>query len=177
MVPCRLCYAAYRFAVWQGFLHRLLARPHRKGKALRRSHSLAALVCIVLAGPLAAADADVQVRSHQMTTSPPSARFELLQSTLAARWTFRLDRFTGRVWQLVRTADDDNTWEEMHVFERPQVQTPNRPRFQLFASGLAARHTFLLDSDTGRTWLVVAGKRKDKEGNDVEVTSWQPFSG
>jgi len=65
----------------------------------------------------------------------------------------------------------------MQVLERPQVQTPSRPRFQLFTSGLAARHTFLLDGDTGKTWLLVTEKRKDKEGNDVETNAWQPFAG
>lgn len=53
--------------------------------------------------------------AHQLTFPVPSARFEILQSPLAARWTFRLDRYTGKVWQLVKTKDDDNTWEEMLV--------------------------------------------------------------
>ena len=87
-----------------------------------------------------------------------------------------MDRFTGRVWQLVKTADDDNTWEEMQVYERPGTQNPTRARFQLFTSGLAARHTFLIDADTGKTWVVVVGKRKDKEGNEFEVNAWQPFA-
>jgi hypothetical protein len=123
-----------------------------------------------------AADVEVTVRSHQFTTAPAGARYEIVQSTLAARWTFRLDRFTGRVWQLVRTKDDDNAWEEMRVFERPQLQAPTRPRFQLFTSGLAARHTFLLDSDSGRTWVVVTGKRKEQDGTETEYNAWQPFA-
>jgi hypothetical protein len=136
---------------------------------------VAALVLFSATGALAS-DVDVTLRTHQLTTSPPGARFEVLQSTLAARWTFRLDRYTARVWQLVKTKDDDNTWDEMKVFERPQIQTPNRARFQLFTSGLAARHTFLLDGDTGRTWIVVTGKSKDKEGTEIEYHAWQPFA-
>lgn len=124
----------------------------------------------------AAADVDVSVQSHQFTTTPPGARYEVLQSTIAARWTFRLDRYAGRVWQLVRTNDDDNTWEEMRVLARPQLQAPTRPRFQLFTSGLAARHTFLFDTDTGKTWLVVTGKRKEPDGSETEYNVWQPFA-
>ncbi len=134
----------------------------------------ATLMCLCM--PLMAADIDVNVRSHQLTSTPAGARYEVLQSTLAAKWTFRLDRFTGRVWQLVKTADDDNTWEEMQVYERPGTQNPTRARFQLFTSGLAARHTFLIDGDTGKTWVVVVGKRKDKDGNEFEINSWQPFA-
>ena len=124
-----------------------------------------------------AADVDVNVRSHQLTTAPSGARFEVLQSTLAARGLLRPDRYYRRVWQLVKTADDDSAWEEMLVFERPQLQAPTRPRFQLFTSGLAARHTFLLDGETGKTWLVVTGKRKDKDGSEIEYNAWQPFAG
>jgi hypothetical protein len=123
-----------------------------------------------------AADVEVTVRSHQATTSPAGSRYEVVQSTLAARWTFRLDKYTGRVWQLVRTKDDDSTWEEMRVFDRPPVPNPSRARFQLFTSGLAARHTFLFDTDTGKTWLVVTGKRKEQDGTETEYNAWQPFA-
>ena len=123
---------------------------------------------------LSATAADI-APSHQQTSSVPGARFEVLQSTLAAKWTFRLDRYTGRVWQLVRTKDEDNAWEEMPVMDL-KVQPSARPRFQLFASGLAVRHTFLLDGDTGKTWLVVTGKRKRPDGTEYEYQSWQPFA-
>lgn len=112
---------------------------------------------------------------HQHSTAPPNARFEIIQSELAAKWTFRLDRFTGRVAQLVRTKDDDNVWEEMQVIGLPQVRTQTRPHFQIFTSGLAARHTFLIDTDTGKTWVVVTGKKKRTDGTEYEVNVWQPF--
>ena len=114
--------------------------------------------------------------SHQQATPPANARFEIVQSQLAARWTFRLDRFSGRVAQLVTTVDEDNAWQEMEVIDLPTVSTPSRPRFQLFTSGLAARHTFLLDTDTGNTWRVVIGKRKRPDGTEYEVSVWQPFA-
>ena len=36
--------------------------------------------------------------SHQQTSPISGARVEVLQSTLAAKWTFRLDRYAERVW-------------------------------------------------------------------------------
>ena len=135
-----------------------------------------ALVFYLISCNAFAADVEVVTRSHQSTTALPNSRFEIVQSTLAAKWTFRVDKFTGRVWQLVKTQDDDNTWEEMQVLEKPTVQTPNRSRFQLFTSAIAARHTFFIDSDTGKTWLVVNGKRKDKDGTEIEYNLWQPFA-
>lgn len=114
--------------------------------------------------------------AHQQTTTNAGSRFEILQSPLAAKWTFRLDRFTGRVWQLVVTKNEENSWEEMLVNGSPKIQSPTRPRFQLFTSGLAARHTFLLDSDTGKTWVVVTGTLKDKNGDDFDYNAWQLFA-
>lgn len=138
--------------------------------------SLAAFIAYGTCHFAVAADVDVSVRSSQTTTLPPSARFELVQSTIAARLTFRLDRYTGRVWELVKTKDDDSAWQETRVYERPQIATPTRARFQLFTSGIAARHTFLLDTDSGRSWVLVNGTQKEKDGTDTEYRAWQLFA-
>ena len=113
--------------------------------------------------------------AHQMTSAIPGARFEIIQSPIAAKWSFRLDRYTGRIWQLVKTKDDDNGWEETLVFGLPKIQSATRPRFQLFTSGIAARHTFLLDSESGKTWCLTSNKGKDKDGIQYDYNSWQPF--
>jgi hypothetical protein len=89
-------------------------------------------------------------QSPQITSMSPSSRFEIVQSELAARWTFRLDKFCGRVSQLVSAKDDEFTWQDMAVVQRPACS--NTARFQIFTSGLAARQTFLLDAQTGKTW-------------------------
>ena len=129
------------------------------------------IVVIFGSGLLAQEPTDI----HQQTTPPPNARFEIVQSELAAKWTFRLDRFKGRVAQLVRTKDDDNAWEDMEVIGLGPVQNPTRARFQLFTSGIAARHTFMIDTDTGKTWVLVSSKRKRDDGTEEEVSGWQPF--
>lgn len=114
--------------------------------------------------------------AHQQTTSIPGARFEIVQSPLAAKWSFRLDRFSGRVWQLVHTKDEGNTWEEMIFVGLPKPQVSTRARFQLFTSGLAARHTFLLDSDSGKTWVLFTAKARNEAGSQYEYSGWQPFT-
>lgn len=95
--------------------------------------------------------------THQTTTLPPGARYEIVQSPLAAKFTFRLDRYTGQVYQLVKTQDGDLTWQVMLIEEQYDVPNPNRPRFVIFSSGLAVRYTFLMDSDTGQTWVLESG--------------------
>lgn len=136
--------------------------------------TLCAVACLIWSA-YAQAD-DFPSPSHQLTSPPSTARFEIVQSQLAAKWTFRLDRYSGRIWQLVKTSDDDNTWEEMPVMGLPKGQAAARPHFQIFTSGLAARHTFLIDNDTGKTWVVVTSKLKAKDGTEHEINAWQPFA-
>jgi hypothetical protein len=112
---------------------------------------------------------------HQHTTPPTDARFEIVQSELAAKWTFRLDRFTGHVAQLVKTSNDDNTWEAMSTIDLPAMATPH-PRFEIFTSGIAAKHTFLLDTESGKTWVLVSMNTKRADGTAQEVDYWQPFA-
>jgi hypothetical protein len=87
---------------------------------------------------------------HQSTSSPPNARFEIVQSEIAAKWSFRLDRFAGPAWQLVKTKDGDDPWEPMRVVGLPAIVNPSSPRFQIFASGIAAKFTFLIDTMSGQ---------------------------
>jgi hypothetical protein len=51
----------------------------------------------------------------------------------------------------------------------------SRAHFQIFTSGLAARHTLLVDSDAGRTCVLASGKRKAPNGTEYDIVSWQPF--
>ena len=134
---------------------------------------LFAFVLCCLANTASARSNDV----HQATTPPSDARFEIIQSQLAAKWTFRLDRYTGRVYQLVKTRDDRYTWESMPVEGIPDISKPNSPKFVIFTSGLAARHTFLMDSNTGQTWRLgtVTYPNPDSEYDPLEITGWWQF--
>ena len=108
---------------------------------------------------------------HQMTTTPENARFEIVHSPLAAKWTFRLDRYTGNIGQLVKTASGGSAWDSMNVIGLPKVDSTYGPRFVLLTSGLAARFTFLMDTQSGRTWELT----NLSKGNEEPETAWQPF--
>lgn len=131
------------------------------------------LILIVISNTLHAQNMPSDV--HQYTNIAPEGRYEIVQSELAAKWTFRLDRYTGDVSQLVTTSDGSDAWEFMIIIGKPNITPPYKPRFQIFTSGLAARHTFLIDNDTGRTWVLSSIKDKDKNGKTYELTVWDPF--
>lgn len=125
---------------------------------------LAALCCILLSSSISPALAELRV--HQSTTSPSDARFQIIQSPLAVRWTFRLDRYTGRVYQLVKTKRNGLAWQRMPVVGNPQSSKPMKPKFVLFTSGLAVRNTFLMNSDSGQTWRLT---------KSLDTNLWLPF--
>jgi hypothetical protein len=130
---------------------------------------------LLIAGGLARAD-DLASHGYQVTTAMSLARFEIVQSSLAAEWVFRLDRYSGRVWKLVKTNDDDGRWEEMQVIGLPRGQFVEKPHFQVFTSGVAVRHTFLIDNDTGKTWVVTVEKPADGNAATGDVVVWQPVA-
>ncbi len=110
--------------------------------------------------------------AHQRTTTPENARYEIVQSELAARWTFRLNRYTGQVSQIVKTENGEYEWQEMEVENLLTISNPTSPRFQIFSSGLAARYTFLIDTDTGKTWQLTTVTNKSPDGKEYEYTLW-----
>ena len=109
--------------------------------------------------------------AHSSTTLGQQARYEIVQSTLAARWTFRVDRVCGTISQLASTANDGVIWEPMLVLGLPKCTPDGKVRYQLFTSGLAARHTFLMNTENGKTWQV----RTSTDSKGTEITAWFLF--
>jgi hypothetical protein len=112
---------------------------------------------------------------HQQTT-PANSRYEIIQSSIAAKWTFRLDKQTGRVWRLAELTNGDSRWDEMPVTGAGKPHTTGKAHFQIYMSGLAAQYTFLIDTDTGKTWVAVMGTRQHDNGTEYEIVVWQPFA-
>ncbi len=109
--------------------------------------------------------------THNSTSVGNQARYEIVQSSLAARWTFRIDRVCGVVSQVVIAQSENMTFEQMIVSGLPKCVPDGKIRYQLFTSGLAARHTYLLNTDNGKAWQMRAVK--DKDGN--EFHAWFAF--
>ena len=105
-----------------------------------------AVVLLSLVESLLAAEA----RINNATSLPDNARFQVVQSSLLARLTFKVDKYDGRVWMFYES-QGGFLWVPMIVKGLPKI-SPGSARFQIFVSGFLARDTFLLDSATGRTW-------------------------
>jgi hypothetical protein len=121
--------------------------------------------------PFSARAQDFPIAPHSSSTMSDANRYEVVQSHLAAKWTFRLDRFCGLVSQFVRATNGDVTWEAMPIEKRPTCVMDGKIHYQLFSSSLAARHTFLMNTDTGTSWLLTTRVNRDK----TESAVWNLF--
>ncbi len=83
-------------------------------------------------------------------------RYQIIQSTIAAKGTFKLDAYTGDVFQMVLNKNDESVWRKLnrnghysndHVIE-------NRINYSIFTSTIALRHTYLINVNTGATWQI-----------------------
>jgi hypothetical protein len=148
-----------------------------------KSHSIrffgAMAACVGLLVSSESLSAQVQPSGiHSQSTPPSDARYEIVESSLTVRDTFRLDRFTGRVWRIVSNGGGDDLWEEMTVENRPEVGNSSTARFQVFLSGLAVRYSLLLDTQTGETWEITKSKIDPNGGEDESnvATIWAPIA-
>ena len=107
---------------------------------------------------------DKQAVSTQMN----NARFEVIQNPQVRKYTFYLDKVEGKVYQLVQSISDGLAWEEMTIYPKDNI-TYTEPTYQIFMGGIAAADTFLINTKTGRTWVLV------KENGDDNKTFWEEF--
>jgi hypothetical protein len=95
-----------------------------------------------------------EYRPHEKTSLPAAARYEIIQSAVAAKITLRLDRWSGEVDQMVSRADSSIGWQgvprELNPVRDQQIVA--EANYQIFSSGIAIRYTFLINSNTGATW-------------------------
>jgi hypothetical protein len=141
---------------------------HSIHRSAIRSIALFAFCCMPL---YSQEDSKDPIPIHSSTTEPSSARYEIVQSTQAARWTFKLDRQTGMVYQIVKGANDENTWEKMPVEHLPLAATIG-VHYELFLSSNLARLMLLMNLDTGRTWQL----QRSTDATTKETTfSWVPI--
>jgi hypothetical protein len=87
----------------------------------------------------------------------PQPRFSIIQSTLAARGTFKLDGFTGEVYQLVADTENNELWQMLHKNYHfiSDIKNDNSINYVLFTSTIAMRFTYLMNVNTGATWQLV----------------------
>lgn len=91
-------------------------------------------------------------------TSQTGGRFEIIQSPMARRLTFKLDKYTGNIFQLVRNEEKELVWRKLLNFELDLLniflpeKVEEKISYQLFMGGMAISDCFLLNIHNGDTY-------------------------
>jgi len=132
---------------------------------MNRRNLIACCLLVFCSSPLFAAGEN---STHQSTTVPDSARFEVVQSPLLAKLAFRLDRYTGETWQFVSTQDNSYAWQRIKRIALPNdTKTAGKVNYQIYLSGIRAQVTILMNTTTGASWYIA---EDPKEG-----VFWSPM--
>jgi hypothetical protein len=100
-----------------------------------------------------------QQNGSNQTTSLNGGRWEFFMSDVAVRYTFKIDKFTGDVFQYVKREDETYTWQIVEKYRNVNdIVKENVINYQLFSSGQGIRYTFLLNTNSGLTWKLVSTK-------------------
>ena len=52
---------------------------------------------------------------HQFSSVPDTSRYEIVQSEMGVRYTFKIDKYKGEVFQLVKSLKGDLVWESIGI--------------------------------------------------------------
>lgn len=129
---------------------------------------------------VAASQAD-DLNLHSSSTAPITGRYEIVQPTLLARDTYRVDKYLGRVHRMVASSTDGQpVWKEMRVHDRPAVVEEIRDSvFAFVAEQVGVSATKLSDETTLFGDLGVDGDdgveflRQFSEHFQVDISSLQ----
>lgn len=146
---------------------------------MKRSYlPLAAILMLVAINAKAS-----QNQAH--TRIPENARYQIIESSIALKNTFKLDTYTGTSWQLVQDPDGALSWELLarmpfagnsKPFTLAELagakvinkgETRHQISYGIYTSGIAIKNTFLINFDNGHTWLLVENSHHD--------LLWEPF--
>lgn len=103
------------------------------------------------------------IESKAQSTSLAGGRYEIIMSDIALRNSFKVDKFLGDVYLMVRKEDGNITWVKMIkdvAFNNPIM--PDKINFQLYMSGIGLKYTFLINIHSGTIWQLVEDN-SDKE--------------
>ena len=89
-----------------------------------------------------------------VSTSQTGGRYEIIQSNIKRSLFFKLDKFTGDVYQFVSTSDGGYTWQKINVEGKGLGSLNKSITYQLFMGGMMAADCILLNIVTGETFML-----------------------
>jgi len=104
-------------------------------------------------------------KTQKISLKSTFPRYQIVQSTIAARGTYKVDTYEGKVYQLVVDRNNNETWELLRRIGNynDDYKVNGQRNYEIFLSTIAMRFTYLININTGATWQLV--KDPDTEEN------------
>lgn len=103
-----------------------------------------------------------------VATSQTGGRFEIIQSNIKRSLFFKLDKYTGDVFQYVLDSEGRGTWQRIDILGKTYTDNNTTISFQLFLGGIAVADCILLDINSGDTYKLY-------EDNDTKELFFSKF--
>lgn len=96
-------------------------------------------------------------KTQEISLKSTSPRFQIIQSTIAARGTYKVDTYEGNVYQLVLDHNNNETWQLLRRLGNNNIdkQVAGQRNYEMFLSSIAMKFTYLINLNTGCTWQLV----------------------
>lgn len=96
-------------------------------------------------------------KTQEISLKSTSPRYQIVQSPIAAKGTYKVDTYKGNVYQLVVDNNDNETWQQLtrtgHINNDNKID--GQRNYEIFLSSIAMRFTYLINLNTGATWQLV----------------------
>ena len=134
----------------------VLAWLQRRRLKLEETMRYVLLFALLLLGPISGiAVAAESGPTNASSAVADSARFQIVQSPILVKLTFRLDRFTGNTWQYVAIPGGGVAWQPIPRVEIvDDTKVTGRVNYQIFLSGVLASVSLLVNTNTGASWVL-----------------------
>ena len=96
-------------------------------------------------------------------TSQTGERFEIIQSEISSIYTFKVDKYLGKVYVIVHVPEFETpTWLEIpKSYVKNDTIKSEKINYQLFLGGNSVVDCYLLNINSGSSWIL---KNENKKG-------------
>jgi hypothetical protein len=110
-------------------------------------------------------------KTQEVSLKSNSPRYQIVQSSIAARGTYKIDSYYGDVYQLVVDNNNNESWELLRRIGNSNIdiKMTGQRNYEIFLSSIAMRFTYLINLNTGATWQLV-------QDSDTEENYFSPIS-
>lgn len=100
---------------------------------------------------------------QSIKTSQTDERFEIIQSEISSIYTFKVDKYLGKVYVIVKIPEFETpSWLEIpKSYNKNDTIKSEKINYQLFLGGNSVMDCYLLNINSGSSWIL---KNENKKG-------------